>query len=165
MEKNRNPEQVAEIISNGSLSFTDDYTEIRGNVRVKEMSFSGDAEIYGDVTAETIKVAGDLKVTGNLVAKVLEAEGEVTVDESAKVDDISAETILVKKNLESSVEIETGILIVEEDLKAYVVSLGNNENERLEDVFLVDGKVTVEEAIYVNEVAEFVSEEEIPLSE
>lgn len=166
MDKNRNSYEVAAIITNGSLMFTDEYTEIRGNVHItKELTFDGDVTIYGDVTADTIKVAGNMKVKGNLVANVLEADGEVLVEKSARIADACSESFYVKEDFESTVEIETGILMVGRNLKAFVVSLGNDENEKLEDVLVVDGKVCVEEAIYVNEEAEFISEEEIPLSE
>jgi len=166
MDKNRNSYEVAAIITNGSLMFTDEYTEIRGNVHItKELTFDGDVTIYGDVTADTIKVAGNMEVKGNLVANVLEADGEVLVEKSARIADACSESFYVKEDFESTVEIETGILMVGRNLKAFVVSLGNDENEKLEDVLVVDGKVCVEEAIYVNEEAEFISEEEIPLSE
>lgn len=166
MDKNRNSYEVASIITNGSLKFTDEYTEIRGNVNIgKELTFDGDATIYGDVTADTIKVAGNLEVNGNLTANVLEVEGEVLVEKSARIADACSAAFYVKEDLESTVEIETGILMVGRNLKAFVVSLGDDANEELEDLLLVDGKVCVEEAIYVNEKAEFINEEEILLSE
>lgn len=164
MKANRN--QLAQIVAESSLFFEGGDHIVTGNVKVgKELTFDGDVVIYGDVTADTVFVGGRLEVIGNLNANVVEAEGDIIVEGSANVADICGESIYVKENLESSVEIEAGIMIVEGNLRAFVVSLGNDEDEELEDVFLVDGRVRVDEAIYVNEKPEFISEEELELTD
>lgn len=164
MQANRN--QLAKIVTEGSLSFEGGDNMITGDVKVgKELTFDGDVVIYGNVTADTIIVAGKMEVIGNLNANVVEADGDIIVEGSANVADVCGASIYVKEDLESSVEIEVGIMIVEGNLRAFVVSLGNDENEELEDVFLVEGRVRVDEAIYVNEKPEFVSEEEQELTD
>lgn len=151
-EETRNTEGLAAIISNGSLLFTDDYTEIAGDVNsTKELTFEGDVKIIGNVIADTIIVEGSAEITGTVEANVMEAGGEITIGGTAIVGDICAENIYVGGNLESSVEVETGLLIVGENLKAFVVSLGKDEEDDSEDKLLfVEGVPEINEALYIN---------------
>lgn len=139
------------IISKGSLTFTDEYTEIKGDVDIREMIFEGDVKIFGNVDADRIKVKGNLEITGNLNAHELDADGEITIEGSAKVSDMWGDNIYVKGNITSDLEIEAGTMIVGGALKANIVSLGEDKGESVEDVLLVEGETNIEEALYVNE--------------
>lgn len=148
---NEETKRKAAIISEGTLTFTDEFTEITGDANIKEMIFEGSVKIFGNVHADKIKVSGQIEVTGELEAYELDAGGEITVRKSAKVSDICGASIYVKENLKSDVEIEANILMVGGNLDAFVVSLGDDKDEKIGDVLLVDGETNIKEALYINE--------------